>query len=261
MSQLLDDRLRGLEVLAKAAFTGLAEKLTSRTIGLHSNEPGKTWLDISILAGDSNGNPGFGGEDLTIETRITVTVSEPNSQLGQETMRWLADLARVRLYAEPTIKSQLLANTVSTRWEDVVSELTGMPVFSLLVTIRSELPAQQMDLSTATGLFLEFDIDPTTAENAGVGHAIGSTAAQVIAWTTTVNQLGPIAVDILYAGAIVSDSILVKDASGTIVATLTLSTTPTGTVSSGVLPKGTYTAELGGATTPIPLAITERPTA
>lgn len=256
---LLDDTLAGYEALARAACAGLADRITSRAIGVHAPGNATSWLDISIVESESQGDPRSRSETIVTVT-ISVSVRDIDTSEGHRLARWIDGLAYSRLLYENTLRAALFAKIESGQVNLVPSDISGTIVLYLSRTIRAALQNFKIQQFEVLGLTTSTDGGASTVEGKPAGRAYDEYAGYMVSWVSPGIVLGPVAGTVMYAGASPGDDIEILDFSGTVIETIPVVTTPTGTVATSELTiPGDYNARIGGVTTARPLQITVKP--
>lgn len=254
---LLDDQLATYEAFARAACAGLADRITSREMGLHAPTQGATWLDIAILEAEMRGDPRQRAE-VVVTTTISVSVRHTNVAYAKRLERWIEGEAHRRITQLDDLR-QLYAKLEPGQINDVASDISGTIVVYTSRTIRSILGNFKMQAPAVLGLTTRTDGGTSTPEGNESGRARDVFAGRMVSWVSPGVALGPLVGNVIYAGAQVGDQIDILDAAGGVVESLPLATVPTGTVATSSLAAGDYNARLVDVTTARPLEVTTRP--
>jgi hypothetical protein len=249
---MLDDELRGYEAIARAACAVLADTVTSREFGMHSSADGQSWLDITIVESESTGDPRNNAE-LTIELRLTSVVRDSLSSRASTLSRWLESHA-MRIMLDNSDLTPLWADIQGRRTEELISNLSSTPIPIFTSTTRLRRRGAFMSYPVLVdGLTVAVDGDGAT------GHAIGTTTAPIVTWRDPGPAIAPNVGELLYAGALLGDTIDVVDSNGSVIESLTPPTLPTGTTATSALPAGVYILQLAGAVSSFSRTVSQKP--
>jgi len=255
---LLDDQLALYESAARVACAGLADRITSREMGLQSPLQGSTWLGLAIVESETTGDPRQRAE-LVVTTTISVAVRHTQSGFGQRLERWIDSVAHERILNAAGTRD-LYGHIQSGQVRQVASDISGTLLFFTERTIRSVFAAYKMQRIQALGLTTRTDGGSQSVEDADTGRARDAYPQHMVSWASPGVIVGPVSAGVIYAGASGGAQIEILDADDAVVALVSVTTTPTGTVTTPSLAAGDYRARLIDVVTDPTLEITERPT-
>lgn len=251
---LLDDQLASYELAARTACAGLADRVTSRQMGLQAPTVGSAWLDIAITEAEFRGDPRQRAE-VVVNTVISVAVRHTDVGVASRLEHWIDNHAFARILHLQPLARELYAKIEGGQSNQVASDISGTMVVYHQRTLRSTLANYKLQSPAVLGLTTHTDGGSTDE----TGRAYDVYPQRMIAWASPGILVGPCDVTVIYAGAALGNVVEVLDVNDNIVATVAVGSWPVGSVVVPALPMGDYRARIIDVVTDATVQISERP--
>lgn len=239
--------------------SGIADHVTINGVGHQPSTSGAVTIDVTVVEESSQKSP-HSGRDVVVVTRLEVAVTGGKEPLARAL--WTKGMARAILWADKTLRRDILAKSDGTDDQVVISEPPGKRVIAVKTMMRSTV-MDRIDAGALTGLIDNIDgaiEDANAGDGTARAHVILTHGVRNIRWINLGVVLGALVQDYMFTGATIGDVIEIRDASGTLIESTTALTQPTGQQSTAAtVPAGQYSITIDGVESARLLTVTEVP--